>query len=287
MKQQRKYEDLDSDETKKMLGNIQDVFKTYSFCLEEILDFCHAQEIIYDNTAKRLVMSLIFSKAIKTYYAIYSLCKEGYGGEAIVLFRTLMDMNFNLRFIYCSDEEYSNRFLDYHDYAVYECNLPKKGRSYLKDVEMETILISSPDLKEGHDAYNIKYPKGRRDTWSGKSIHDMLQSLPDDIKGKELRDYDTFYKVTSFHVHSNIVSIKDRITADGIFRIAPNLQYLDQVFPISTHYIVKIIALWLKYMDINLPENMGRNLYNIQCYTYSKFETGSLTKFSDLNSMED
>lgn len=214
---------------------------------------------IKDDSDYEYVMSLLFSKAFKTYKGINILCKEGYGQDAGILLRSLFEIYVNVAYILKDDSE--KRAKRYYEYSYIarkrsvelfdEHRLGEKG---FKGAE-EAIQKNKEEIYESYNRVKNNYIDEERKKdefrWSGKSIKKMARDCGLGT------DYAVVYSIFSELVHSNPmverlyvhVNIKNReIAAD----IGPSEEYIGVVSAHGNTIFLRILE------DFNAAFNLGR-----------------------------
>jgi len=228
------------------------VFDQYNKTLNKLFDYCEPLGIVYDSSNRILAFNLLFSKALKTYFSIYTMCKEGYATEAFILFRSLIEIRINMKYLWNSDYQTGDRFIEYVDYIKYDylMSVKKNPEDYDRFV---SVIGNVEELKEKHDRFITKYQNIRKHYWSGLPTKQMIEKLPPESKKVEMEAYERIYRLCSFHVHTNVMALKTSISESGMFRISPNLDDIESIFPSVTTDIIELIGYWLACMEV--PQN--------------------------------
>lgn len=147
-------------------------------------------------------------KGFNTFWATLTLCKEGFGSEAMITVRSLFNLVINLLWISKENpEERAERFLAFD--IVYR----KQRRDIVKSYNPS--LPDPPNFTkiEGqYDSLKTKYNltgDPRRDKWTEKSIARMTDEV-----GKK-KDYDIIYSYLSEIEHSGASSLSRYVEVDN------------------------------------------------------------------------
>lgn len=182
------------------------------------------QQDILDGNNKDFFVAFVMCKAFKTYEATGLLCRSGYGEDAFMLARTLLELMVIASYILQDDtEDRLMRYMSYdwvtrkkmYDYIVTKddslAELNKEIESGNRD---NTLAEVEEEYKKAMEKY--KYKNGR---WSDKSIRGMCEAI-----GR----VDLYHKVYSLQCtigHTNARSMNDytKITDEGtILNIGDN-----------------------------------------------------------------
>lgn len=133
------------------------------------------------NVYKVLVLHF-FNKAWRTFESIHLLCINGYGQEASILLRSLLEVVVHA--VYVSKEP-SSRAILFGEYGYLEkmnfrCALIEYQDANPDDAWIKRILssASAKDLEDDRREYErVKTNYPRRGTWSGKSIKGMAKEV--------------------------------------------------------------------------------------------------------------
>lgn len=177
---------------------IEETFQPEFKILENNLELSHhllesklASGSISDNNEYNLPMMIIYWKVLKLYKGMIVLCKEGFGEEASVLLRSIIEMVINYFYLV---EDPVKRGLQYRRY--YHVSLREsiiKARKYAqecvpKDIDLcqeefvhdEAIKELDEKISKIDSSYDrIKQQKefDARGLWSGKPLAEMVNEL--------------------------------------------------------------------------------------------------------------
>lgn len=260
-----------SDIDLKTLANIEDTHKAFNYLLEKYFDYSSSLKIVFDSTHKDLAINLLYAKAIKTYYAIYTLSIQGYGGDALILLRSLLDIKINMKYIWYADLSIADRFFEYENYSKYNYIMSKLDEepNFIKSYNKK--LFDFDVISEAAKLFPKKYPKGNPNNWSGISIKGMIDSLPEKEKEEEEKAYKTVYRLTSAYVHSNVIALRAYLSKGSIFNIAPDTGHIETAYTGAVLLLDKILSLWQQFMHVKLSPDLEKDFINFQIYFISKF----------------
>lgn len=126
------------------------------------------------ETNHERLSQFFWGKTVTTFYAISALCDIGYGQDAIVLVRTMLENLINYRYINQEPEERGQLFIEF-DYI----KAKKRLRTYSvlfpeKEIDPEKIKV----IEENYFSVIDNYPKSKSCflQWSGKNNADMAKA---------------------------------------------------------------------------------------------------------------
>ena len=194
------------------------------------------------------VMSLLFSKAFKTYKGISILCKEGYGQDAGILLRSLFEIYVNIAYI--SKDKSEERAKRYYEYSY----IKKKHLVELFDnyrLEEEGFKDAGEFIRRNREEIyrlynkvkdNYKNENGKKDEfrWSGKSIKGMASECGLGT------DYAVVFFIFSQLVHSSSMTERSYVHANIAGRqiasdVGPSEEYIEIVLPHSSGIFLRIL----------------------------------------------
>jgi hypothetical protein len=260
-----------SDTDRKVLSDIEDVHKVFHVLLSKFFDYCTQLKIVCDSSPRDMAINLLYAKAIKTYYAIYTLSKEGYGGDALIIIRSMLDIKINMKYIWNSNPSVANRFFDYEIYSQYKYinSRLEEDPNYIKLNNKR--LFDFDAVSKGAEQFIKKYAKGKSHQWSGKTTKEMIELLPEEDKEEEKMVYKSLYRITSTFVHSNIIALKHYISSSGAFIIAPDTLHINRAYRVAVLLVNEIILLWQKHNNVPITPEIDQQFTNFNRYFLSKF----------------
>lgn len=175
------------------------------FVSEEILELADQVHRAIVQTAElnpplgdehRWLAAYLLAKTVTSFHAVRLLCVHGYGEDALVLARTMIENAINLAYINKDPTGRVGLFLDYHYIeANHQLTELKKvlGQEPLFPPETEREIMN------GYERVRTKYPK--KDRWSGKPLSAMATEC-----GLEVQ-YALVYRFGSEIAHGAISSL--------------------------------------------------------------------------------
>ncbi len=150
-----------------------------------------------------LFTKTVFGRACKNHYAIVLLCEQGYGEDALILTRTLLEIMITYAYITKADSE--QRFARYKEF---EKIIRKRGANYINQKsELSSefskrtggeLISTLKNLNEECERLVDEYGDSFKYHWSGKKIIELLK----DIEREDL--YETVYRLQCSHAHVDI-----------------------------------------------------------------------------------
>jgi hypothetical protein len=184
---------------------------------------------------------LLLAKACKTHQAITKLARSGFGEDAAILARSLLNLVINALWIYQDPKVRISAYLDYD--SVLRAKLGRKiiqnpsllGSNFQK--RLPEIKRTQPQLEAEEKKAKAQHGYNRQG-WSAKSIRDMAKDV--DL----INAYDTAYTLSSNLEHSNARSTDSYVTEgpDGLdIDAAPGPRYVLQSLA-TAHQLLLLIA---------------------------------------------
>ncbi len=133
------------------------------------------------NVYKVLVLHL-FNKAWRTFESIYLLCANGYGQEASILLRSLLEVVVSAVYI---SKEPSSRAILFGEYGYLEKMSFRNALIEYRDENPDDAWVAgildsatARDLEDDRREYErVKKNYPKKDAWSGESIKDMAKKV--------------------------------------------------------------------------------------------------------------
>lgn len=170
------------------------------------LESFEARNIKLDDLAPHQRIFLFFlTKILKTYAAICILCQEGYGQDACVLLRSLLESLISVKYMLLaidSADEKALRFVEYK-WIILKRYLSETKNGFTNEQEddlytQQKLIIDK--FNEFKKKYNIVSDRALL-TWSGKTIKDMAR-----IADKNLfQEYESAFRTYSRFSHTSII----------------------------------------------------------------------------------
>lgn len=146
----------------------------------------------------RILTQFFLSKTVTSYFAVWILCKNGYGQDALVILRTIFENLVNLSYVNKYPDTRVPLFIEYdHIRARQKLQDYEKCYSEFHDEESRKYIMEQYDRVKNH------YPK--KFSWSRVSLFDMAKSC-----GLE-KDYYRVYTVGSEFIHGGSDTVSDYI----------------------------------------------------------------------------
>ncbi len=170
------------------------------------LENFEARNVKLDDLAPYQRIFLFFlTKAIKTYSAICILCQEGYGQDACVLLRSLLESLISVKYMLLdldSADEKALRFVEYK-WVILKRYL-SETKNGLENEQKDDLYSKKKLIIDKFNEYKRKYnivSDRALLSWSGKTIKDMAR-----ITDKNLfREYESAFRIYSRFSHASII----------------------------------------------------------------------------------
>lgn len=258
--------------------------------LEEIIEQAYKEEIDFAERLKRLAIevkskithlerspviasTLLINSAIKTYDAIIFLAKKGYGQQALILVRSILESAIDFQYILNDPKNRSSQYLEYAKKERYDLIAALKrmhGENTIQKLFNEGVL---ENIRRDYENLPFDFSDRKYNySWSGKSIKQMARET-----GFESH-YDVLYRILCYHTHSTpsgvISGVKPHIEEVKVdISYGPSRELIGEVFLYSYGPFIRIIG---KYNDLH---NLGCDNYiEIVIKGHEKLRTQNLSK---------
>jgi len=159
-------------------------------------------KIVYIESGLKYASSFLFAKSTKTFRALNILCQNGYGEDAAILARSVLENVINLAYMNEDDKQNRAELFIYHSFIdrknkikqiennqYYPQNIEKKFTDKFEEVYKKAVKLQDYECKKikSERKYNIK-----KQSWSCLSLANMAE----ETKLKELY-YDQIYWLIS------------------------------------------------------------------------------------------
>lgn len=188
----------------------------------------YAEARIQPENDKDLLVLVSLAKAQKTHAALMLLAEQGYGEDAMVLCRSVLELLITVKYILADPtDQRVNRYID-HDWIerkeLYENLKERQEFSFLSGEEREKL---ENDLQTGADSAHAKHAGYRAyQGWSDKNMAEMAAEV-----GEE-SNFKLCYQIQCGFSHSSSRSINEYVKKeDGIpaFDAGPSDKYVTMV----------------------------------------------------------
>ena len=149
------------------------------------------------------ILLVLFARCRKQFRAVQILCKEGYGEDACLILRSMINALIDISYIKTDPLKLAKRYARY-DYII------KKKKLNILNKYPSSKSVSPPSEKnilKKAKQFNKDFPDGRQSDWSGLTIEEKAKKA----KGKMLMLYDMGYRYYSDFDHSNIMSLSSHV----------------------------------------------------------------------------
>ena len=197
-------------------------------------------------------INFLFCRSSRLHWSILILCQKGFGPEAGILLRSLMEQVVNMRWIAKEDpDQRAKLFRGYSHVArkkLYD-NYDKHGIfRRLTDAEMER-MESREEIERFYKEVEHNYPDERY--WSPKSIRSRA-----DETGASY-EWDFYYWHLSFFSHSNAASQFELVKPgepEDRFDIDPSKSMMEDVLHLSYKYLLSALNRWNVVFKLGLDK---------------------------------
>ena len=198
------------------------------------------------------VIAFFTGKAYKTHKSILMLASEGFGEDAAILTRSLLNLVINALWLNQDWEARLPAFIE-HDWV----QRAKLGRKFIanprllgadSDERLVQIQNTQPQIEAEERRAKQRY-KYKGSNWSSKTIRDMAKDVG------LLDAYDTAYGLLSNLVHSNARSANDYVTesTEGFnVDVEPNPNYVRESLLTAHHLLLRMVTLANDVLELGI-----------------------------------
>lgn len=197
-------------------------------------------------------INFLFYRSYRLYWTTLILCGKGFGPEASILLRSLMEATVNMRWI--TEQNPEKRAALYRGYAdVARKRLYDKYDKHgifrkLTDAETESIE-SRQEIEKLYEEVKDDYREER--FWAPKNIRSRAQEVGADY------DWEFYYWYFSFFVHSSAVCQFEHLRLAGTeaaFIIGPSRSMVQDVLQLSYKYMLMALNVWNAVFELGLDD---------------------------------
>ena len=223
-------------------------------CIEEIID---KEYKISDD--KKMFTAFCLGKAYKTQGAILFLCKNGFGQDASILLRSIVDILITL--LYIKKDPTNNRMQRYFDYdwvlrkTMFDyCKTKPEIMKQLEDrgtkidLTRDSIETIEKEAKQAQDKHNYAY--GR---WSAHTTKQMAE----EVGRADL--YLTVYRLQSQLAHTAPRTMNEYITQekDGfVIEVGQNEKWITETLVATFDCIYNIVGEFDKDLQLGFADRL-------------------------------
>jgi hypothetical protein len=240
----------------------QNLYHKYKEIFDINISVFHQLSNIFEEKVKGLELQSDFQKAInflycrsyRLHWSILILCDNGFGQEAGILLRSLIEQVVNMAWIGKEDPDHRAKlFVDYSHIArkklydnwekhrVFD-NLTDPQKQFIEDKrEIERLYLEAKENYKDESRWAPKHIKTRADE-VGLGY-----------------DWDFYYWNLSFFVHSNSASQFEFIRKkgkDNSYIVGPSEFMIQNVLHLSCKYLLLAFDLWNKAFELGLDKQV-------------------------------
>lgn len=219
-------------------------------------------KLAHVSSHKRIFIFFL-TRSIKSYRAIKTLCKEGFGQDISTLLRSLLESLISVQYILSDPKDADNKAIRFVDYKWiifkrYISNIREIDTEKIDDLLMKKLISRKDTVLEKFDAfkkkYNIKSDKALV-TWSGRTIRDMAKAAGPEL----LEEYDSTFRLSSRFSHPSIIG--DRayikyIETNMTFSITSSLIGVATNFRIAISYTLEFLKIFNNAFNLNFAKRL-------------------------------
>lgn len=222
-------------------------------------EFNAKQLKLFNLPAHQRIFLFIFTRSLKTYASVLSLCERGYGQDVATLLRSLLENLITAKYILHNPRKadgLAKRFVAYK-WVIFKRHLPEQEKEFLHATSEEKTVFEHKknaimkNVAEFKRNFNVTSDRALV-TWSGKTVRDMAKEINQDL----VDEYDTTFRLCSRFSHPSILGDKEYLIQDGtnlIFSPLPSgigiVPNLSKAIKYTLEFLATINSLFLS------PEN--------------------------------
>ncbi len=232
---------------------------------ESLLTKFNQKEIkLKDIPPHKRIFLFFLTRTIKTYSAIQTLSREGYGQDTATLIRGLLESLISVRYILADPKIASQRAVRFVEYkwVIFRRYLPDEKEDVKKITDsLRQELIAKKSLilekiQEFKNKYKITSDRALI-TWSGRSLRDMAKMVDRIL----VEEYDSTFRLSSRFSHPSIIGDSEYLNQqDGylIFYPSPSNIGIADNLKAATHYMLEFIAIFDNLFNLQQTEHIAR-----------------------------
>ncbi|MCK9439170.1 MAG: DUF5677 domain-containing protein [Patescibacteria group bacterium] len=192
------------------------------------------------------------AKSKKTLEAISLLCQKGFGEDAVILSRSVLELYFSLKYILSvGDDSLAERFFEY-DWVVRKEMYDKNQLNFNLNMDHKVIQEIIKQYNRVQRKYNFDPKKG----WSDISTYKMAEKFG--LKGV----YNTWYKISCMLSHPNPRStneyFKEGNKKELTLSISPSNNLVNESLLSSVFVCLEILKEFNHYFLKNLDNELNK-----------------------------
>lgn len=192
------------------------------------------------------VSHFLLQKCQKTHWSILLLCREGFGEDAGMLLRTLLETLINFLWMSNANKDERVNSWIYYDYILRKRLIDSIEKWKPLEKGLEINIYDKNEVERKYQSVKDKYKKGKG--WSGKNTEQMAMDV-----GLEY-DYEFVYRYFSNLGHSSArsaghyVSVTEDLIEYNIFSQA-GVDCITKVLHYSYWYMLLIVTKWNEFLE--------------------------------------
>ena len=195
--------------------DLAEAFRLSDVLVKKPARWCQSGPVPSDTSVLNFVKFRAFYRAVTQYRSIVQLLKSGQWEDAIILFRSLYDLNVNLSEI--EREEDAKKFVRFGGLQIFrleqrsledqlrdEKSKPLPSAQVITELEGE-LKIRASQLERDFAEFGFRNPKGKwkwQDSWSGVSIEELSRRLAKKTGGQQDQNDYYVFRIASLFTHN-------------------------------------------------------------------------------------
>ncbi|MFH1900846.1 MAG: DUF5677 domain-containing protein [Candidatus Omnitrophota bacterium] len=211
------------------------------------------------------IVLVLFARCRKQFKAVQILCKEGYGEDACLILRSMINALIDISYIKTDPMKLAKRYVEF-DWIAKKKKLNilnKYPSSESVSLPSKKHGLSEKDILKEAKQFNEDFPDGsRRSDWSGLKIEEKARKA----KNNTLMLYDMGYRYYSDFDHSNIMSLSSHVddsTTKGKFIVLsePSEKQVQMNLSESFNIFVSLFDIYCETFELDYS-NKIRELFS-------------------------
>jgi hypothetical protein len=193
-------------------------------------------------------MNFLFLRSYRLHWTIIIMCQKGFGPEASILLRSLMEQVVNMAWIGQENpDQRAKLFVDFFHVArkkLYE-NYDKHGKFPEFTDKQKELMESRKEIDRLYNQVKANYAEEGR--WNPKHVRTRAEEVCSSY------DWDFYYWYFSFFVHSNAASQLEFVRSQGkqdLFVLGPSDSMMHDVLHLTCKYLLLAFDMWNKTFQL-------------------------------------
>lgn len=200
------------------------------------------------------VLLTLFMISFKHLRGIYLLCREGYGPQAMILLRSIIEIGIDIKYMRDEKESRSKLYLGYENIEKYQMYKDVHNKKFFSEEDPEVLEKSARVLRENYDReLEVRGSLDKRN-WAGINRYEMA-------KGTGLEElYDYVYRFVCRYSHNSASSIGETFLGldeeKATFIRGPHCQTVDAALGMGISSFLEILKITNEDLKIGMSSEV-------------------------------